>query len=141
LQSVIDLMVRAQKEYGTLAALLAGIGGGVLAAFGVELDPQKRAQAELNKLMVEHRDLLADIARKQAQGAGDRHAQSTRKIELRGVIRAQIDYTNALSGTEGAEASAKRDATAKKSSDAEVAAMLSRKKDEYIAIKSMLMIT
>ncbi len=134
LQSITDQMVKAQKEYGTLAALLMGAGAGALKLLGVEIDPQKRAQAELNKLIAEQRDLQAEIARKQAQGA-ETGSLKARMDELRGTIRAQIDYTHSLEGTAGAEAAAKRDSDAKRSSDKAVADMLGKKAEEYAKLK------
>lgn len=50
LNDIISFAERARKEYGLLGAAIAAIGGPVLKAVGVELDPTKRAVTESKEL-------------------------------------------------------------------------------------------
>ena len=50
LNDIISFAERARKEYGLLGAAIAAIGGPVLKAVGVELDPAKRAATESKEL-------------------------------------------------------------------------------------------
>lgn len=115
LNDIITQTVRAQKEYGSLIALFAGVGFTGASLLGVELNPQKRAQAELNDMLQKQRDLRKDIALLEARSNSNQPLQreeinkhKQRLAELSPQIKAQIDRVNAPINEAGAAAAQAR---------------------------------
>ncbi len=61
MNSIIERSLVAQKEYGNLIGLLALVGNTGLSIAGVEIDPQKRAQNEINDIYKERLGLWRDL--------------------------------------------------------------------------------
>jgi len=115
LNNIITQTVRAQKEYGTLFAMFAAVGLTGASVLGVEIDPQKRAQAELNDMLKEQRDLRKDILILEARPKVYKDLQDEeinnlkkRLSELSPKIKDQIDYVNAPINEAGAAAAKAR---------------------------------
>lgn len=70
MNDIIDAMQRAQNESGTLAALLIGLGGGVVAAFGGETNQLKRLDAQINDLSKTLQSQLIGLNAKNREGSG-----------------------------------------------------------------------
>ena len=110
LNDIINHMVRAQKEYGILVALMGGVGLIGAKIIGVEINPQKRAEAELNDMLKEQRTLRADIAILEARPRlnptlqdEEINALKKRNLELIPKIRHQVDLVNAPINEAGAQ--------------------------------------
>lgn len=104
---------RAQQEYGTLFALFASVGLSMAKVAGVEIDPQKRAQAELNLMLKEQLRLKADIADPSKRGGfyDPEKFKADAKEELAALnarIKAQIELVNAPINAAGAAAAKRR---------------------------------
>lgn len=61
MNSIIERALVAQKEYGNLVGLLALIGNTALSVGGVEIDPKKRAENEINDIYKERLGLWKDL--------------------------------------------------------------------------------
>lgn len=109
---VANAVNRTQQEYGTLIALLAGVGFSMAKMTGVELDPQKRAQADLNGMLKEQLALRRDIALLSERGGrleAEKAAEARARLsELNAQIKAQIDLVNAPVNAAGAAAAKRR---------------------------------
>lgn len=115
LNDIITQTISAQKEYGTLFAMFAAIGLTGASVLGVELDPQKRAQAELNDMLKEQRDLRKDISILEARPKIYKDLQNEeisnlkkRLSELSPKIKDQIDRVNAPINEAGSAAAKAR---------------------------------
>lgn len=103
---------RAGKEYGVLMELFGFVGLGMAKLAGIEIDPQLRAQAELNEMLKEQLTLKRDISIMSARG-GALEAEKTaearaRLVELNAEIKKQIEMVNAPINAAGAEAGKRR---------------------------------
>lgn len=115
MNDIITQTVRAQKEYGTLFAMLAAIGLTGASALGVELNSQKRAQAELNDMLKEQLDLRKDIAILEGRSGSNQPLQleeinklKQRLAEISPRIKDQTEIVNAPINEAGAAAAQAR---------------------------------
>ncbi|MHB0925886.1 MAG: phage tail tape measure C-terminal domain-containing protein [Gallionellaceae bacterium] len=115
MNDIITQTVRAQKEYGTLFAMFAAIGLTGASALGVELNPQKRAQAELNDMLKEQLDLRKDIAILEARPGSNQPLQieeinnlKQRLADISPRIKAQTETVNSPINEAGAAAAQAR---------------------------------
>lgn len=106
MNDILKFSLEVKKEWGLIAALLVGIGGGaVMKALGVDLDPAKRSMeetAEAFKKLAEARKALAE-----AQGATDVAGIMTsnpigKALQDRKVAAAQQDVDAARRELDGA---------------------------------------
>ena len=110
-KDITDWMVKAQKEGGVLEAVFVGLGMSMAKVFGVEINPSKRADNQVNDLFKELQDKrrIAEQQRSSGWGVGDWLAERTEK-EADGIakqLKAAIKAKNKLLQTAADESAPK----------------------------------
>lgn len=139
MNDVVEQAVRAQKEYGTLFALLAGAGMVGMKAVGIEIDPQKIAQEKINALFKERLEVMQKLA-KAEQDAYIVQVQpgviENYKKQL-AVLKEELVAQTALANAAGIAAGrfVPKDTSSAAKDGAGLLKALQDQKDAYIAVK------
>ncbi len=96
LSDITDWMVKAQKEGGTLYAVLVGIGMTMGKLSGVEINPMARAENNVNEQFAKRQKALADLANTPEWQFMTRGRAQIALNEANKALRAAIAERNAL---------------------------------------------